>query len=58
MQHCDAETSLEIVLIYLFESSEDGWDGSIGEMIDSGEAYLATQCQKERYLVDKEDIRC
>jgi hypothetical protein len=56
MQYSDAEASLEIVLIYLFEGSKNCRNGSVREMVDSRETYLTTECQKERDLVDEEYI--
>jgi hypothetical protein len=52
----DVETTLEIILIHLFESLEYLRYRAIREMIDCCEAYLTTECQEERNLVDKEDV--
>ena len=37
-------------------SFENCLRSSIGEVIDCCKANLSTQCEKERYLIDEEDI--
>jgi hypothetical protein len=54
----DVETTLEIILIHLFESLEYLRYRVIREMIDCFEADLTTECQEERNLVGKEDVCC
>jgi hypothetical protein len=54
----DVETTLEIILIHLFESLEYLRYRAIREMIDCRESDFLTECQEERNLVDKEDVGC
>ena len=59
MHRCDAEATMEIILVYLLERfEEDLRDSSVRKMVHRGEAYFLTQCQKERNLVDEENIDC
>jgi hypothetical protein len=51
----DVKTTLEIILIHLFERFEYLRYRAIREMINCCEADLTTECQEERNLVDKED---
>jgi hypothetical protein len=58
MHRCDAETTMEVVLVYLLECFENLRNSSVRKMIDRREANFATQRQEERNLVDKENIEC
>ena len=58
MHRCDAEATMEIILVNLFERFEYLRDSPVREMVHRCEAYFLTQCQKERNLVDEENIDC
>jgi hypothetical protein len=58
MHRRDMETKLEIVLVHLVESLTYLRNGSVREVVDSCETYLATKFQGERNIVHKKDVGC
>ena len=58
MHGCNAKTVMEIILKDLLERFEYLWDSPVSQMVHCCEAYLATQHEKEGYLVDKENVGC
>jgi hypothetical protein len=58
MSHCDAKTTVEVILVYLLECFKNLGDGPVCEMIDGGETNLSTQHRKKRNFVHKEYIKC
>jgi hypothetical protein len=57
MNHCDAKTTVEVLLVYLLECLKNLRDGPVWEMIDGSETNLSTQRQKNLNFVHKEFIK-
>jgi hypothetical protein len=58
MHGYDTEASADIMLVHRLKGLENLRHRSAAQMLDRGIAYLATQSQEERDLVDKKYVKC